>query len=327
MLLNIRVLRSIALLAVAVTRLFAAENVAREAVERVRPVLVQLRYVASEQQALAKSTVVATGVIVQPEQGLILTSTYGLVPDPPLAITVLDATGQTQAAKLLGVDHHRQLVLLSCATPFPPTAGVSFANAREVRPGQATIAVGCVFELDQPTISTGIVSAVNRLGGIAMQTDAAVSPTNYGGPLLGSRGEVLGILTPLSPENDMRAAVEWYDSGIGFAVPAEQFLPRISQLQAGKNIHAAQWPLKMAKGSPLSTPAVITEPAELQGLGIGDEIIGIGGRRVSSQWQLHAALGAYDAGQSVPIAVRRKTGGEESLMLELTDAETKPATE
>jgi S1-C subfamily serine protease len=324
MLLNTRMLRSIALLAMAVTRLVAEQNVTREAVERVRPALVQLRYVASQRQALAKSTVVATGMIVQPEQGLILTSTYGLVPDPPLAITVLDATGETKAAKLLGVDHHRQLALLSCATPLPTTASVSFANPSEVHPGQTSIAVGCVFKLDQPTISTGVVSALNRLGGIALQTDAAVSPTNYGGPLLSSRGELLGILAPLSPDNDVRAAVEWYDSGIGFAVPAEQFLPRISQLQAGETIRVARLPLKLVKGSPLATPAKLAETAESQGLQEGDEIIGIAGRRISSQWQLQAALGACDAGQSVPIAVRRKTGAEESLMLELSDSKTKP---
>ncbi len=123
----------------------------------------------------------------------------------------------------------------------------------------------------------------------------------------------------------MRVAVEWYDSGIGFAVPAEQFLPRLAQLQAGETICAAHLPLKLVKGSPLSTPARLAEPAPASGLKKGDEIIGVGGRRVTSQWQLQAALGGYDSGQSVPIAVRRKAGGEESLMLELTDSETKPA--
>lgn len=327
MLLNIHILRIVALLSMAVARLGAEENVAQEAVERVRPALVQLRYFASEQQALAMSTVVATGTIIQPEPGLILTSTYGLVPDPPVAITVLDATGNTQAAKLLGVDHHRQLALLSCEHSFPTSAVIEYTNPGEVQPGQTTIAVGCVFELDAPTISTGIVSAINRLGGLALQTDASVSPTNYGGPLLNSRGQVLGILAPLSPYNDVRAAVEWYDSGIGFAVPAEQFLARLAQLQAGETIRAARMPLKLVKGSPLSTPATLAEAAAAQGLEQGDEIIGVAGRRVTSQWQLHAALGGSDSGQSVPIAVRRKAGGEDSLMLELTDSETKPPAE
>jgi serine protease Do len=328
MLPNIRTRLAVGLLISTAAQFAAAENTAREALERVRPALVQLRYLGGERQALAKSTVIATGVIVEPERGLILTSTYGLVPDPPVAITVLDAVGKTLAAKLLGVDHHRQLALLACETPFPATAAINFADSNAVQPGQTTIAVGCVFKRESPTVSTGIVSAVGRFGGIAIQTDAAISPTNYGGPLLNTRGEVLGILAPLSPDNDVRAAVEWYDSGIGFAVPAEQFLPRLAQLQAGETIRAARLPLKLVKGSPLSTPATLIEAAAAHGLEEGDEVIGVAGRRVISQWQLHAALGGYDSGQSVPIAVRRKAGGEESLMLELSsEAKPEPAAE
>ena len=55
-----------------------------------------------------------------------------------------------------------------------------------------------------------------------MQTDAKVAPANYGGPLVDIQGRVQGILVPLSPQAEGETAgVEWYDSGIGFAIPLE----------------------------------------------------------------------------------------------------------
>ena len=74
----------------------------------------------------------------------------------------------------------------------------------------------------QPNVSVGIVSALDRIWGKAIQTDAKISPNNYGGPLVDIAGRVLGVLVPMSPDGSGEVAgVEWYDSGIGFAVPLE----------------------------------------------------------------------------------------------------------
>ena len=70
-----------------------------------------------------------------------------------------------------------------------------------------------------------------------MQTDAAVSPNNYGGPLVDIRGRVLGVLVPLSPQRPTRSGrLEWYDSGIGFAVPAEHIQQVLPRLKEGKDL-------------------------------------------------------------------------------------------
>ena len=101
---------------------------------------------------------------------------------------------------------------------------------KDIQVGWWAIALGRAFDVSQPNISVGIVSAVDRLSGRAVQTDAKVSPTNYGGPLVDIRGRVMGVLSPLSPQKSGEVSgVEWYDSGIGFAVPLEhinQILPR-----------------------------------------------------------------------------------------------------
>ena len=77
----------------------------------------------------------------------------------------------------------------------------------------------------------GIISALDRIWGRTIQTDAKISPTNYGGPLIDLYGRVQGVLVPASPRGDNETAgYEWYDSGIGFAVPLEDInsvLPRL----------------------------------------------------------------------------------------------------
>jgi serine protease Do len=95
-----------------------------------------------------------------------------------------------------------------------------FADPAHLRIGQYAVAIGFGYGGDEPAISAGIVSALNRLAGRAVQTDAKLSPANYGGPLIDIEGRVIGINVPLSPKTDETlGGTEWYDSGIGFAVP------------------------------------------------------------------------------------------------------------
>ena len=90
----------------------------------------------------------------------------------------------------------------------------------EIRVGQWAIAVGRSFRADRPNISVGIVSALGRMFGKVIQTDADVSTANYGGPLVDIRGRVYGVVVPMAPQATSEVAgAEWYDSGIGFAVP------------------------------------------------------------------------------------------------------------
>ena len=104
-----------------------------------------------------------------------------------------------------------------------------------MRVGQWAIAVGRTFESDRPNMAVGILSAVERIWGKAIQTDAAVSPNNYGGPLVDIRGRVMGVLVPLSPEAAGEVAgMEWYDSGIGFAIPMEHIQPGLAAAEKGR---------------------------------------------------------------------------------------------
>ena len=100
-------------------------------------------------------------------------------------------------------------------------------------------------------MTVGIVSAVGRMFGKALQTDADVSTANYGGPLVDIRGRVLGLIVPMSPQaTSETAGMEWYDSGIGFAVPIAPLAERIEQMKKGEDQRAGLLGIGMQPSNP-----------------------------------------------------------------------------
>ena len=186
-----------------------------------RAAVVQIETVGGEEkvEGLLFGTGPTTGLAVDP-RGYIISSAFNFV-NKPTSILVRLADGQRKSARLVATDHSRMVVLLKIEVDKPlPVCEI--APQREMRVGQWAIAVGRTFESDRPNMAVGILSAVERIWGKALQTDAAVSPNNYGGPLVDVRGRVMGILVPLSPDaTGGVAGMEWYDSGIGFAIPME----------------------------------------------------------------------------------------------------------
>ena len=146
--------------------------------------------------------------------------------------------GARKPASLVATDHARMLVLLKIDADKPLAHLSRLPPAAKCAVGQWAIAVGRTFDSQHPNMAVGILSALDRVWGKAIQTDAAVSPNNYGGPLVDIRGRVLGVLVPLSPEGaDEMAGVEWYDSGIGFAVPMEHVQRILPRLKKGEDLY------------------------------------------------------------------------------------------
>ena len=105
-------------------------------------------------------------------------------------------------------------------------------------------------------MSVGIVSALGRMFGKVIQTDADVSTANYGGPLVDIRGRVLGVIVPMAPQAASEVAgAEWYDSGIGFAVPLAPLAERIERMKKGEDQRAGILGIGMAAKNPHSSPA------------------------------------------------------------------------
>ncbi len=262
-----------------------------------------------------------TGLAVDP-RGYIISSAFNFV-NKPASILVRLADGQRKSAKLVATDHSRMLVLLKIEADKPlPVCEI--APQREMRVGQWAIAVGRTFESERPNMAVGILSAVDRIWGKAIQTDAAVSPNNYGGPLVDVRGRVMGILVPLSPDAAGGVAgMEWYDSGIGFAIPMEHIRQVLPRLEKGEDLHSGVAGV-ILKGPNLYTgPAVIAAchpkcPATAAGIKAGDRIVEIDGRPISRAAEVKVAIGRHYAGDKMRLTVLR---GEQRLEREITLAE------
>jgi serine protease Do len=202
------------------------------------------------------------------------------------------------------------------------------APPENVRPGQWAVAVGRTFRADRINVTVGIVSALGRMFGKAIQTDADVSMANYGGPLVDLRGRVLGLIVPMAPRGASEVAgAEWYDSGIGFAVPLAGLADRIERMKKGEDQRAGLLGVSMSPQNPQSSPAEFAavrpdSPAAQAGLKKGDRIVELNGKPVHTQNDLRFALGAAYAGDSVRLVAVR---GNERIERTVTLAGELPA--
>lgn len=282
----------------------------RAALERVAASVVRIETVGGAERIDGVSFGAGpTAGLVVDANGYIISSVFNFLHQPD-SILVQLPDGARKPAQLLATDHNRKLVLLKIDIDRPlPTP--EMAASETVRVGQWAIAVGRTFNGKGPNASVGIVSALNRVWGRAIQTDAAVSPANYGGPLVDIHGRVLGVLAPLSPEpGDAAGAVAWYDSGIGFAVPTNEILRVLPRLRQGEDIHTGRLGIGLAPGdASTAEPIVATchpgSPAAKAGLEPGDRIVAIDGRVMSRAAEVKQALGPRDAGETIAVTIQR----------------------
>lgn len=281
-----------------------------EAVGRVAPSVVQIETIGGLERVEGQmfGTGPTTGLIVDPA-GYVVSSAFNFASNPA-SILVRFPDGSRKPAKLVATDHARMLVLLKIDAGKPLPVG-EIASRDQMRVGQWVVAVGKAFEGGQPNIAVGILSALERIKGKAIQTDAAVSPNNYGGPLVDLHGRILGVLAPLSPKaTGQMAGMEWYDSGIGFAVPMADILKVLPRLKKGENLYPGLAGITL-KGQNIYTNRPIIAacmpkcPATSAGLKADDEIVEIDGRSISRVVEVKTAIGRHYAGDTVDITVLR----------------------
>lgn len=297
----------------------------RAAVERTEPMLVTIESyggVGTKQGQIGgirkQGEGNTTGILLGPS-GYIITSTFNFVTQP-LIITVVTSDGVRRVARPMGRDDSRKICLLKIedTTDLPDVSGLDIANVDDLQVGQWAISMGVGYGDKSPAISMGIVSAMNRVGGRAVQTDANISPANYGGPLIDIYGRMIGICVPLNPQSSaIGAGVEWYDSGIGFAIPLDGADALIERLKDPETrIHPAFLGVKSTpntEGEGMFVESVVPESAaEKAGMTAQDIILELNGKKVSDLLTLKQILNRFESGAETEIKfLRTASGGDD----------------
>lgn len=253
------------------------------------------------------STAPTTGLIVS-EDGFIVSSAFNFLSKPASVLITLP-DGRRFPAKTIATDRLRMITLLKIEVSGLKVPNVS--PKAGIKVGQWSIALGRTYDSALPSISVGIVSAVDRIWGKAIQTDAKISPVNYGGPLVDTEGRVMGILVPLSPQgNTESAGVEWYDSGIGFAISLEDVFAVLDRLKLGKDLRPGLSGVAIKSADLYAVQPVIDRvrydsPASKAGFKSGDIIEQVNGQPIKRLVQLFDQLKSRLEGETIEMTVSR----------------------
>ncbi len=255
-----------------------------------------------------------TGIVYSAD-GYIVTSSFNFVREPEL-ISVMLSDGRRLAADLVARDQvHKVALLKTDAKDLPVPA---WASPTDLRVGEGVVALGLGLGSRTPAVSVGIVSALRRMSGNCVQTDAKLSPTNYGGPLATPEGRIMGMCVPMAQRPGELAGIEMYDSGVGFALTKDRVDAIVAGLKTGQSVYRG-W-LGIAVDPHREDAVVIdnlADPSPMRSAGArkGDCIVEVDGATILHYGQFFQKFALLPAGRSVRISLQR---GEERLDIEVT---------
>ena len=271
-----------------------------------------------------------SGFIVSPD-GIIMTNAHVVKDAKEVTVKLTDR--REYRAKVLGADAKTDIAVLKIDAKNLPT--LALGNTKDLKVGEWVLAIGSPFGFES-TVTAGVVSAKGRsLPDDSyvpfIQTDVAVNPGNSGGPLLNTRGEVVGINSQIYSRSGGY-------QGVSFAIPIDVAVQVKDQIVAtGKATHARlgvavqEVNQAFADSFKLDKPegALVSNiekggPGDKAGLKAGDVIRKVDGQPIVSSGDLPAVIGQQAPGKKVTLEVWRQ-GERQELSARLGDASDKPA--
>ena len=265
-----------------------------------------------------------TSGIMLDTEGYVLASSI-VVSRPSASVLVVLPDGTRQAAKVVSRDHHRDLVLLKIETDKELTA-IDLVRSRSVESARRPLRWDATAPMPPRWSAAVCSSAEGRLDGIALQSDARVSPALYGGPLIDLYGNVLGILIPAVAEGGAEESTSWYDSGIAFAIPSDVIVRKLDRLKSGQDVKKGLIGIVSKSSDPYEDGTEIAavrsrSPAESAGIKPGDTLLQVDGTPVRRHQEIRQVLGRFDAGESIDLKLARDG---KTIDLQVTLAESIP---
>ena len=255
-----------------------------------------------------------SGFIISAD-GFVMSNAHVVEGASEVLVTLVDK--REFKARIVGADERSDVALLKIEASGLPT--VKIGDVSRLRVGEWVLAIGSPFGLES-TVTAGIVSAKQRETGSEIafiQTDVAVNPGNSGGPLISTRGEVVGVNSQiLSPVGSY--------IGISFAIPIDEAMRVADQLRSSGRVVrgylgiqptdvprelAEEYGLANGKGKTRGAfvrQVVPGAPGEKAGIQPGDVVLSVNGRPVEGAVDLRRTLGAFKPGTAVTLQVNRR---------------------
>src|SRR5712691_10956891 len=247
-----------------------------------------------------------SGVLFTPD-GLILTNSHVVANAGPLAVVMPD--GHSSRADVVGHDTDTDLAVIRIDGTALPWA--TFGDSRGVRVGQVAIAIGNPYGFHH-SVTAGVVSALGRslrsrsgrLMDDVIQTDAALNPGNSGGPLVTTRGEVIGVNTAMIlPAQGLCFAIASNTARFVAARLIRDGRIRRSYIGvAGQNVPI---PRAVARANQLAVSVEPNSPATTAGLRDGDVVLAFADEAVTGVDDLHRLLTDERIGTPATVTILR----------------------
>ena len=308
---------------------------AQEVYQKVSPAVVTISTKGTEYKGFLAQNVegIGSGFIIN-EDGYILTNYHVVelaISNNTKDVTVILSNGEEVAAKVVNYDQNRDIAMVKLADGTKVPAVAELGDSDGLYVGQEVVAIGTPLGKNfAQTLTKGIVSGVNRNltteggnTGDYIQTDAAINSGNSGGPLINTKGEVIGINTAkLSGQSE--TTIE----GMGFAIPINDAKDRIESLSKpilNLGITVREVNSELAKQNNLPKEGLwvvgVTEnsPAAKAGIQPSDLIVKFDGKEVKTFDELTKLKSNKNAGDKVEVVVYRN-GKNVSLSMQLAES-------